>query len=45
MLTRTVTTDEPQALELALQTYAAGLVIFPTDTLYGLSCDPTNPPR
>jgi Sua5/YciO/YrdC/YwlC family protein len=44
MLTRTVTTDEPQALELALQTLrGGGLVIFPTDTLYGLSCDPTNP--
>ncbi len=44
MLTRTVTTDDPQALELALQTLrGGGLVIFPTDTLYGLSCDPTNP--
>ncbi len=44
MLTRTVTTDEPQALELALQTLRrGGMVVFPTDTLYGLSCDPTNP--
>ncbi len=44
MLTRTVTTDDPQALELALQTLRrGGMVVFPTDTLYGLSCDPTNP--
>ncbi len=44
MLTRTVTTNDPQALELALQTLRrGGMVVFPTDTLYGLSCDPTNP--
>ena len=44
MLTRTLTTDDPQALEQALRTLrGGGLVVFPTDTLYGLGCDPTNP--
>jgi len=44
MLTRILPTGDPQALEAALQTLrSGGLVVFPTDTLYGLGCDPTNP--
>ncbi|MEL7644921.1 MAG: L-threonylcarbamoyladenylate synthase [Anaerolineaceae bacterium] len=44
MQTRTLPMDDPRALELALQTLrAGGLLVFPTDTLYGLGCDPANP--
>jgi len=36
--------DDPQALPLSRELVQAGkLIVFPTDTLYGLACDPTNP--
>jgi len=35
---------DPQALALSREYVQAGkLIVFPTDTLYGLACDPTNP--
>ena len=43
MQTRVLSTEHPQALDLALETLrAGGLVAFPTDTLYGLGCNPNN---
>ncbi|HOT52577.1 MAG TPA: L-threonylcarbamoyladenylate synthase [Anaerolineaceae bacterium] len=43
MQTRVLSTEHPQALDLALETLrAGGLVVFPTDTLYGLGCNPNN---
>jgi len=41
--TRIITTEDPGSLDLALQVLRSGrLVVFPTDTLYGLGCDPYN---
>lgn len=35
---------DPQALALSREYVQAGkLIVFPTDTLYGLACEPTNP--
>jgi L-threonylcarbamoyladenylate synthase len=35
---------DPQALPLSRELVQAGkLIVFPTDTLYGLACDPANP--
>jgi L-threonylcarbamoyladenylate synthase len=37
-------TDDPQALPTAAQIVRrGGLIAFPTDTIYGVACDPTNP--
>src|SRR5437762_1893966 len=34
----------PEAWQLALRAMSAGdLVVFPTDTVYGIACDPRNP--
>jgi L-threonylcarbamoyladenylate synthase len=39
-----LSTQHPQALSAALNVIAlGGLIVFPTDTLYGLAADPTNP--
>ena len=36
--------NDPKALLLSQEYVQAGkLIVFPTDTLYGLACDPTNP--
>jgi L-threonylcarbamoyladenylate synthase len=36
--------SDPQALLLSQEYVQAGkLIVFPTDTLYGLACDPSNP--
>ena len=36
--------SDPQALLLSQEYLQAGkLIVFPTDTLYGLACDPSNP--
>ena len=36
--------SDPQALLLSREYVQAGkLIVFPTDTLYGLACDPSNP--
>ena len=44
LTTRIISTNDPSALNLALETLRAGrLIVFPTDTLYGLGCDPDNP--
>ena len=43
MQTRVLSTEHPQALDLALEALRnGGLVVFPTDTLYGLGCNPNN---
>jgi len=39
--TKTLKTSHPQAISTALEVLrAGGLVAFPTDTVYGLACDP-----
>ena len=35
---------DPQALIMAQRVAAnGGVIVFPTDTLYGMACDPRNP--
>lgn len=42
--TTLLSTDEPQAMHRAAQIVRhGGLIAFPTDTIYGVACDPTNP--
>jgi L-threonylcarbamoyladenylate synthase len=42
--TTLLATDDPQALPTAVQIVRrGGLIAFPTDTIYGVACDPTNP--
>lgn len=42
--TRLLSIDSPDAIPAAMEVLAAGgLIVFPTDTLYGLAADSTNP--
>ena len=42
--TAILATDDPQALLTAVRLVRqGGLIAFPTDTIYGVACDPTNP--
>lgn len=42
--TRTLAADAPGAIAAALDVLrVGGLVVFPTDTVYGVGCDPWNP--
>ena len=44
MKTRLIATTHPDAIQLACEVIrAGGLIAFPTDTLYGLGCDPHLP--
>lgn len=44
MKTRLIAATHPDAIALACQVvHSDGLVAFPTDTLYGLGCDPHSP--
>lgn len=44
MKTRLVSTTHPEAIALACEVISSGgLIVFPTDTLYGLGCDPHSP--
>ncbi len=44
MKTRLITATHPNAIRLACEVIqAGGLIAFPTDTLYGLGCDPHLP--
>lgn len=42
--TAILATDDPQALPTAVRLIRqGGLIAFPTDTIYGVACDPANP--
>ena len=44
MKTRLVSATHPEAIALACEVInSGGLIVFPTDTLYGLGCDPHSP--
>ena len=44
MNTQLLSADHPNAIPLAAEVVrAGGLVVFPTDTLYGVGCDPCQP--
>ncbi|HOZ38656.1 MAG TPA: L-threonylcarbamoyladenylate synthase [Anaerolineaceae bacterium] len=44
MITRLIAATHPNAIQLACEVIrAGGLIAFPTDTLYGLGCDPHLP--
>ena len=44
MNTQLLSADHPNAIPLAVEVVrAGGLVVFPTDTLYGVGCDPCQP--
>jgi len=44
MKTQLVSTNDPDAIQQAHAVVrAGGLIVFPTDTLYGLGCDPHSP--